>query len=1163
MAVKKIDKYLNNNESLPINITVDYTPEQFIEMKKCMEDVNYFAENYFYIVNLDEGRQTIKIFDAQRKAIDKIIKEKRTIICASRQIGKALGLDTHIPTPNGWTTMGELKIGQQVYDDRGNICNVTHVHDIMYNRECFKVKFSNGDEIVADAEHDWMTQIVESDELVSIKRSTSYIRDTLKTSTGSPNHRIKMSKMSDIDYVYIDDIEKIDSIPVRCITVDSVNHMYLCGKTMIPTSNTTLMTIVCLWNVLFKKDYQVAILANKEDQAKEILERIKLAYEELPNWLKTGVSEFTKEVLKLVNGSKIFVSTTSESGIRGKSVNLLFVDEFAHIQSQIADPFFKSVMPTISSSKSAKIVLISCVTEDTYIFSSKGIRQIKDYRKKECLQGYEIDEYSILGKTDMNTGTTFFNSGVSDVYEIDTSWTKLKGAPTHKLFACKDGKYDWYTIDQLQAGDYVAIQYGNNIWGDNDSTANFTPMVNKKIKNKFDAKQITPDLSYLIGIYLSEGSVYKKYTSKGNWVGASMFLTCGDSLIPILDKLNIKYYLAEDNLHYTVSSKNLIEFFEFIGFDLYRKSPKKIIPSRLLEMSRPNIIALLQGIFDGDGSAIRDGRVTISLSSPIFIEQLRMILLNFGILCEWSTGVTPPTKKCKVESTYYRLSMCGCNAQKYYKEIGFRFERKQNILEINYKDKPDIINPLDNIPHMCGIFKPDFRKVKKKFLTKGLVNAFYEDKNISRDKLLDFKNKYGFSSDLLNEIVSPNIRWQKIKDKTYIGKQEVYDFSLPNKEDSDPYDWNHSVIYNGILGHQTPKGAEGKFYEIFRDAEKKKNGWCPVRIHYSEVPGRDAAWVKEQQAAINYDMDAWRQEFEIEFLENGTAALNQAVIDRMKSEACPAEFSFDDGDYFVWKNPEPNRIITIGVDVAEGVGQDFTIAIVLDITDLNNIEQCAIFASNKMQPWVFAEKLNQIARSWGRPFLCIERNKEGGQVVDAIMNVHNYDNVVTYSMKNDKRGVYQSPGIFCHQNSKYTGIQNMKYFIENRQSVKLYDINTIREFETFIRKVNRTWGAKKGFNDDRIMALVWALVILEKDMAEKYLDVIEYDEAGKPSVIIDPNQHLSNMEYDGLIAENKPIREIGAGKDFNAFFNPFTSRQIEIPEKYHSMMTEEMWEFIK
>jgi hypothetical protein len=138
----------------------------------------------------------------------------------------------------------------------------------------------------------------------------------------------------------------------------------------------------------------------------------------------------------------------------------------------------------------------------------------------------------------------------------------------------------------------------------------------------------------------------------------------------------------------------------------------------------------------------------------------------------------------------------------------------------------------------------------------------------------------------------------------------------------------------------------------------------------------------------------------------------------------------------------------------------------------------------------------------------------------------------------------------------------MKYFIENKQCVTLKDINTVREFETFVRKVNRTWGAKKGFNDDRVMALVWALVILEKDIAEKYLDIIEYDEAGKPSIITDPNQHLSNAGMVNLLNTSRPIREIGGNKQHSVFFNYFTAETQKLPEKYQAMLENSTWEFL-
>jgi hypothetical protein len=570
MSKKNSDKFLNNNEALPISITIDYTPEQLMELKRCSEDILYFAEKYFYIINLDEGRQTIKLYPAQRNAITSVLDNKMTIICASRQVGKS-----------------------------------------------------------------------------------------------------------------------------------------------------TLMTIICLWYALFTSDYTIAILANKEEQAKEILERIKLGYEELPNWLKACVPTFTNENIKFDNGSKIFISTTSESGIRGKSVNLLFVDEFAHLQSQIIEPFVKSIMPTISSSKSAKIVLVS-----------------------------------------------------------------------------------------------------------------------------------------------------------------------------------------------------------------------------------------------------------------------------------------------------------------------------------------------------------------------------------------------------------------------------------------------------------TPKGAQGKFYEFWDGAVKGSNGWYPVKIHYSDVPGRDADWVKRTLASINFDKDTWNQEFEIQFLETGTAAINQQVIEKLKGMCCPAEFSFDNGDYYIWQEPRPGRIYTIGVDIAEGVGQDFTVMHVLDITDPLDIQHCATYASNKIAPWVFAEKLNQIARSWGRPFLCIERNKEGATVIDALLNVHNYDNIVNYTMQNDKRGVYQNPGIFCHQNSKYAGIQNLKYYVEHKQSVSIYDLQSVTEFESFIRKENKTWGAKKGYHDDRVMAMVWALVILKKDIAERYLDIEEYDDSGAPIKISDPNQYLVDNYFKNGLDRSKPIRDIGGGRIYNAVFNFGTETPIDIREKYAQNVTGGGWDFL-
>lgn len=114
-----------------------------------------------------------------------------------------------------------------------------------------------------------------------------------------------------------------------------------------------------LWYTLFEKNKTVAILANKAPAAREILYRYQLMYENLPLWLQQGIKTWNKGDIELENGSIVFTAATSASGIRGKSVNLLYVDETAIIPNNIAEDFFTSVYPVVSAGETTKIVLTS------------------------------------------------------------------------------------------------------------------------------------------------------------------------------------------------------------------------------------------------------------------------------------------------------------------------------------------------------------------------------------------------------------------------------------------------------------------------------------------------------------------------------------------------------------------------------------------------------------------------------------------------------------------------------------------------------------------------------------------------------------------------------------------------------------------------------------
>lgn len=122
---------------------------------------------------------------------------------------------------------------------------------------------------------------------------------------------------------------------------------------------TTTTVAYMLWLSLFHNEQNIAILANKGQNARDILGKYQLAYENLPDWLQQGVDTWNKGTVVLENKSKIIASSTSSSAIRGGSFNLVFLDEFAFVPNNIANEFFTAVYPVISSGKKTKIIIVS------------------------------------------------------------------------------------------------------------------------------------------------------------------------------------------------------------------------------------------------------------------------------------------------------------------------------------------------------------------------------------------------------------------------------------------------------------------------------------------------------------------------------------------------------------------------------------------------------------------------------------------------------------------------------------------------------------------------------------------------------------------------------------------------------------------------------------
>jgi len=169
---------------------------------------------------------------------------------------------------------------------------------------------------------------------------------------------------------------------------------------------TTTTVGYLLWATIFTDSQNVAVLANKGSLARDILAKYQLAYENLPQWLQQGVVTWNKGNVELENGSKVIAASTSSSAIRGGSFNIVFLDEFAFVPNNIANEFFNSVYPVISSGKSSKIIIVS-TPNGMNLFYKLWMDSIE---KRNNYKNFEIHWSMVPGRDDVWKEETIRNT---------------------------------------------------------------------------------------------------------------------------------------------------------------------------------------------------------------------------------------------------------------------------------------------------------------------------------------------------------------------------------------------------------------------------------------------------------------------------------------------------------------------------------------------------------------------------------------------------------------------------------------------------------------------------------------------------------------------------------------------------------------------------------
>lgn len=883
-------------------------------------------------------------------------------------------------------------------------------------------------------------------------------------------------------------------------------------------------------------DIKIGIVANTKELAKKFLKETTDFIFNLPEDLTLKTKKNSADHKIFNNNSEIKAFACSSDGIRGFSPDILIIDEAAYLEEN-GYAFWTSARGSLSAG--GKTILISCVTDDTFIFTEKGIKQISEFIDYEKNGGYFVDNYKILGKDKLRSSNILFNNGLCDTRIITTSNSQIECSLPHKwwAFSVEKQKYDWYKTEDLKEGDYVALQYGMEIWGNNDDVSDFNPST-FKITNKFKPSKITKEIAYFLGLFIAKGSTYKK--------GWSITISCGDDILNSLRAIGLNFKLNKDGIHYELCSKNLIEFLEYLGFDLSLKAPKKFIPSRLLEMSRENIIELVRGMFDGDG-CIEHKRVRISYTSTSLklIKQLREILHNFGILNTFKTTISKPTKIVKVFSTRNVLNITDKNAIEYCKKIGFGLDRKNKIAEerinsnFSFKKSSQDILPngkiiMKEISNKYKIYPNDLNKQDKNF------NRF--SKLLNQKKLKNYhSNVYNFLGvyeqikekldndkiEFIESIINKNIKWSKIT-KIENSKNYTYDFSLPNNENDEKF--CHSVSYNSIIGHQTPNGMDDVYYATYNAAINKKNNFNVIEIKWWQDirfnknlsfkfndetdPIEDvwlikqngtkvldtekcfsliekgykptSPWFEKQCADYDYDIRRINQELECKFLGSGGNMIDEKSImeQETKNVKIPLKLDYRDKNLWIWEEPRPEARYIIGVDVSNGNSDDYS---TIEIIDIDKFEQVAEY-QGRLPKEELGELVFNLGMKYNQGFIVMDVTGGSGSVPMLIILNKGYKNI--YYTDNINKAIKEKLEDYLDNNNRTPGFiisTNRPLILQDFEKVvrldefKIRSSRLISEIKTFVWNSQKNrFDHMRSSHDDCIFACAIAIAGLSK-----------------------------------------------------------------------------------
>jgi hypothetical protein len=267
----------------------------------------------------------------------------------------------------------------------------------------------------------------------------------------------------------------------------------------------------------------------------------------------------------------------------------------------------------------------------------------------------------------------------------------------------------------------------------------------------------------------------------------------------------------------------------------------------------------------------------------------------------------------------------------------------------------------------------------------------------------------------------------------------------------------------------TPHGMN-MFYRLWVDAQEKRNLYVPIEVHWSEVPGRDAAW--KEETIKNTSESQFNAEFECEFLGSIDTLISPIKLKTLAYKTPIQSHSKLD----VYERPIEARTYMITADVSRGTANDYSAFIVFDVTEIP-YKIVAKFRDNEIKPLLFPTKIYEVARAYNQAFVMVEVNDIGEQVANTLQFDLEYDNLVMASMRGRAgqilgagfSGGRAQLGVRTTKAVKKVGCSNLKQLIEDSKLI-IEDYDCVNELSTFIVK-GASYAADDGCNDDLVACM--------------------------------------------------------------------------------------------